>query len=419
MSPFTTSEEETTSGEEVAPLTGGGPKDALVHATSKSRALRVITVVAGVAFGFVYLGRSAFVSSGSASDDPYLQADYSLELKHVFEDAADQEYTPPPLPTCVCQGWHGESDGYHGGASADDAEACQRPWGGRYSPCEKPLGNGRCRWGAMKCSQARASATPAPRETAALSERRADSALATALNDSLPCLCVFDVDRTLTARQWSNHGACPNAEGVHGAWDNAYGKGELTLSAAAAKGLSNSSCSKCYVGICSHGVAGNWKEKQVLVDRVLDTAPYKALAAEHPDAKKWSWGIHIPQKSPIVIAVPDRSKQWAVEGILHWYWMKNVSIPRERVWMFDDRQDNADNFAGTGMHSRQISCPSRDWGRGGVVGNCGISQAEIELLPGNYNCHRPPTDGDRRRGRIVEEPESTPEDGSAPSPVIV
>lgn len=45
------------------------------------------------------------------------------------------------------------------------------------------------------------------------------------------CLCVFDVDRTLTGKQGLAEGSqCPANRLVEGVWDSAYGGGTLTLS---------------------------------------------------------------------------------------------------------------------------------------------------------------------------------------------
>lgn len=215
-----------------------------------------------------------------------------------------------------------------------------------------------------------------------------------------PCLCVFDIDRTLTAKQytfkkgWNGQQQCEGTSPVYGAWDNGYGSGTLTLSQAAAQGgLANTSCSKCFVGICSHGSAGNWQEKNAIANLVLNTSSFEALARDNPDARTWNYGAHIPAKSPLAIGVPDRLKQWSVEGILAWYWSKGVKVRRERVWFFDDRPDNVKFFEGTNINSRQISCASRDSHiQRGIVGFCGARQSEITRIPGNFDCQHLPQD---------------------------
>eukprot|EP00972_Heterocapsa_arctica_P073898 10909204-Heterocapsa_arctica.AAC.1 len=47
----------------------------------------------------------------------------------------------------------------------------------------------------------------------------------------LACLCVFDVDRTLTGKQHAGSGECPRNQEVPEISDDAYGGGTLHLSA--------------------------------------------------------------------------------------------------------------------------------------------------------------------------------------------
>ena len=47
-----------------------------------------------------------------------------------------------------------------------------------------------------------------------------------------PCLCVFDIDRTLTGQQGAGS-RCPLNKEIPDVWDSAYGGGRLSLSAAA------------------------------------------------------------------------------------------------------------------------------------------------------------------------------------------
>jgi len=141
----------------------------------------------------------------------------------------------------------------------------------------------------------------------------------------------------------------------------------------------------CYLGIVSYGGAGDNKEKQILANDVLNSDVYQELAARHPDAKQFTRGIHVPARSPLVLHAPDRRKQWAVEGILAWYWSKSVKIPRERVWHFDDRADNALYFEGTDFNAHQISCKSRDRG---MIGSCGATKDEFVLNKGVSVCQR-------------------------------
>eukprot|EP00401_Gymnodinium_catenatum_P039585 CAMPEP_0117483020 /NCGR_PEP_ID=MMETSP0784-20121206/13722_1 /TAXON_ID=39447 /ORGANISM="" /LENGTH=430 /DNA_ID=CAMNT_0005277539 /DNA_START=32 /DNA_END=1324 /DNA_ORIENTATION=- len=333
-----------------------------------------------------------FGMTADQADDVNELSDKAIEHDIHFDDFALASFNMPP-PRCRCKGWHGATDAYHGGAAAADGELCMGPWGGPYSPCMRVDKHGRCPRGTMKCTtDVHPSPEPAPlaNMTGKVGgDNEADE------EDAAPCLCTFDNDRTLTAKQnsnkndWRGRQQCPGTVAVPGAWDNAFGHGTLTLSPVGAGGLAQTACGGCYVGIASYGNAGNWREKHALAAKVLDTRPYQELAANHSDARTWTYGIHIPSSSPLVVYAHDRMKQWAVEGILAWYWSKGVKIQRNRVWHYDDRADNAAFFAGTGFNARQISCRSRDSRQRGV-GYCGATPDEITRVPGVYSCKHPP-----------------------------
>merc|ERR1712192_12976 len=224
-----------------------------------------------------------------------------------------------PLPECACKGRLGLADAYQDGATPDDDELCMMPWGGRYSSCSPLYGNGRCQDGAKKCKVHKSTNDAAVDGDAQFE------------GGQEPCLCIFDIDRTLTAKQFTfkrdpmtQKQKCPGSKPVWGAWDNAYGVGTLTLSALGSGGIAQTACGICYMGVCSRGSAGNSEEKRIIAEQVLNTAPFRALLANQSDAKLWTYGLHIPAKSPLVLRAGDRRKQWAVEGILAWYWSKGI-----------------------------------------------------------------------------------------------
>merc|ERR1712048_1308392 len=64
-------------------------------------------------------------------------------------------------------------------------------------------------------------------------------------NSDFPCLCVFDIDRTLTGKQEQTDD-CPRNKLVDGVLDFAYGYGSLTLSALAVAGINTTFCGSCY-----------------------------------------------------------------------------------------------------------------------------------------------------------------------------
>lgn len=200
-----------------------------------------------------------------------------------------------------------------------------------------------------------------------------------------PCLCVFDIDRTLTGRQ-SDLNTCPGNKVVQGVWDTAYGGGWLTLSQAA-QTLDQTFCNRCYLGIVSHGTASGdgSAERSYLLDNVLVSRPFSRLAAANPQATYWSASGEVV--SPLVLGWPDGLKQNAVGGIVEWYAKLGINIPAAKVYFFGDRTENIPPFQGTGYNAREISCQSRDYSIGnGIVGLCGATTAEIQKFSGVKLC---------------------------------
>merc|ERR1712205_185623 len=66
-------------------------------------------------------------------------------------------------------------------------------------------------------------------------------------SSSRPCLCIFDVDRTLTGKQ-GTAADCPSDLEVPGVPDDAYSRGTLRLSVAAEQ-LNQTFCAQCYLGV--------------------------------------------------------------------------------------------------------------------------------------------------------------------------
>lgn len=205
--------------------------------------------------------------------------------------------------------------------------------------------------------------------------------------DQEPCLCVFDIDRTLTAKQGTADGACPNTRAVDGITDWAYGGGTFTLSALSALGVNSTFCGGCYLGLCSAGDAGgeDSTERAYLVDHVLVSEPYKELSQSVPSATGWSSGFHV--SAPLVVSRRDRTKQFAVFGIMAWYQQQNITINATRTFFFGDRTENIEAFRHMGLNAREVSCASRDLSIGdGMVGLCGATPDEIEDRKGVFTC---------------------------------
>jgi len=204
--------------------------------------------------------------------------------------------------------------------------------------------------------------------------------LASALSN--PCLCIFDVDRTLTGKQWESFGnECSGNKEVTGVDDDAYGRGTLTLSVAG-QHLNETFCHECYYGIVSAGIASGPRshERDSLV---------QLLHGPHAPANEWDDNCGIPVKAPLVLGCQDGTKQNAVRSIVEYYATIHPDSPKfadNDVHFFDDRESNVAPFNGTGFNAHQISCASRDpapfsrtvhGSHQGAVGFCGATLNEI------------------------------------------
>mmetsp|Transcript_108319 Transcript_108319/g.305384 ORF Transcript_108319/g.305384 Transcript_108319/m.305384 type:complete len:479 (-) Transcript_108319:156-1592(-) len=318
---------------------------------------------------------------------------------HGDADAAfaNSVVEPLPPPTCRCWGKMGPVDAYQGGARRTDKVLCMSPWGepSGQQHCYPPSEAGTCRKTAKRCDNSPAAAGRS--RTRGGNVRGADGhGGGGAAAPRGPCLCAFDIDRTLTSKQGDH---CAKTRPLSDSFDAAFGGGPFTLSALAASGVASTPCGACYVGIVSQGSAkGSTQKNRKTLVQAISTEPFRELAATHHDATRWSTGsLTWPAKqlgygpghvrSPLVVRQGNAKKQWAVEGILEWYASKGVHIARSNVWFFDDRADNVLFFNGTGMNARQISCGSRDAHRR-KVGFCGAKPKEIELTPGVVTCMR-------------------------------
>lgn len=193
------------------------------------------------------------------------------------------------------------------------------------------------------------------------------------------CLCVFDVDRTLTGKQ-GQAGQCAGNEEISGVQDTAYTGGTLVLSQVG-KSLEGTFCQSkgCFLGIVSAGSASGpkSKERDTLVQR-LSANGGKVASTEwsgpsgEGGAPASCEGAQIT--SSLVLGCVDGTKQFAVTSIVGWLESRqHVSIAPADVHMFDDRENNISPFKGTGYNALQISCTSR----AGEIGLCGAVPGEI------------------------------------------
>mmetsp|Transcript_102478 Transcript_102478/g.182048 ORF Transcript_102478/g.182048 Transcript_102478/m.182048 type:complete len:299 (+) Transcript_102478:66-962(+) len=207
------------------------------------------------------------------------------------------------------------------------------------------------------------------------------------------CLCMFDIDRTLTAKQ-GQAGECPGSQELPGIWDAGYGGGTATLSAFAAAGVNASFCKGCYLGICSagtgSGIGSSWNN--YILDSIMRNSVQDRFTALAPGVKSYFWGVYdaspISVTSPYVLHQGDGEKQNAVEQVRQWYKSSfNISIEKSNVHFYDDRTNNIPPFATLDLPAKQISCTSRDWSvDNGIIGLCGAQLDEIIKVEDNQPC---------------------------------
>uniref|UniRef100_A0A7S0AUE0 Uncharacterized protein n=1 Tax=Pyrodinium bahamense TaxID=73915 RepID=A0A7S0AUE0_9DINO len=188
------------------------------------------------------------------------------------------------------------------------------------------------------------------------------------------CLCIFDMDRTLTCKQrWAKN--CPGTKEVPGAYDTAYGGGPLVLSDLAHH-LGETFCSACYRGVVSAGMAsGQGSEMRSSVLDMLGGINWTLSD---------TWSHPAPHvTSMLVVGAPDKKKQDTVRDMVRWLQEhKGVTIEDRRVHFFDDNDFNVPPFEDVGFNARQISCGSRD----GKVGLCGGLAREVVEELGVQSC---------------------------------
>lgn len=191
------------------------------------------------------------------------------------------------------------------------------------------------------------------------------------------CLCIFDVDRTLTGIQGDiNH--CPNNSIQDGVQDPAYEGGQLTLSVLMKK-LQTTFCGACYIGTISAGVVSG-PTRQVLHQH-LSVVPGKL------PTDMWSQGGCTATDSPLIVSCTDGQKQLAVPQIIHWYKdYAHANVADSQVYFFDDSPYNVEPFRGTPYNARQVSCRTRDAGHSGIIGFCGPDLDEIQPTQGVVMC---------------------------------
>lgn len=188
------------------------------------------------------------------------------------------------------------------------------------------------------------------------------------------CICIFDVDRTLTAKQGIDQiQQCTGVQNHSDIVDFAYDGGTLIQSEMAVQ-LRDSFCGQCYFGIVSAGTAsGPDSANRALVD---------TLVAEQYNVGGWVDDCPSPVDGTKVTACGEGAKQHAVADILTWLSGQGITIADENVHFFDDKQNNIEGFVDGPYNAHQISCESRD----GHRGKCGGTFAELVNDAGQIFC---------------------------------
>lgn len=190
------------------------------------------------------------------------------------------------------------------------------------------------------------------------------------------CLCVWDVDRTLTAKQgWQDR--CPGTKHYPQIRDYAYNGGTLILSELA-QTINQTFCGQCYFGVVSAGTAsGPNSPNRDLIDSLVDPKL---------NVGDWVDGCPIPTWGTKVLCCDEGLyKKQAITDIVQWLAGNGIRIAVEKVHFFDDKVNNI-KAMGEGpppyYNSHQVSCGVRDGSRGG----CGGVISEVQDTPGQNLC---------------------------------
>jgi hypothetical protein len=200
----------------------------------------------------------------------------------------------------------------------------------------------------------------------------------------LPCLCLFDVDRTLTGKQNDVH-HCHNNKVTTSIHDPGFGGGPFTASQLALN-LDKTFCVNCYAGLISHGSGGGSKMRSHLVN-LLNNKKQTHLRVKN------IWDKVVSVKGPLVSHVENAKKHYVATTIRDWYksHMK-IDIADTHTHFFDDKGANVEEFKdqskGYRYNAHQVSCKSRDNSEvhDDHIGWCGGTVAECVKDSGVHVC---------------------------------
>lgn len=227
------------------------------------------------------------------------------------------------------------------------------------------------------------------------------AALAKSSSSKPPCLCVFDVDRTLTALQGT--GATPNGDGTcplgrtfPNIGDRAYSKKAepLTLSDLALN-MAKTWCGEhCHLGIISAGKmpAGlDAEHKQLAYQLSADNGNAKMPRA---NSLRWADASGSQGAAPFLHSAVGTAKFRSVPLIQSYYKQTaKATILDEQVYFYDDIEENVQSWGAAGVkyQAHQISCDSRatdpQTGQKYALGKCGGTVSELSQLKFKKGCN--------------------------------
>jgi hypothetical protein len=236
-------------------------------------------------------------------------------------------------------------------------------------------------------------------------------AFAEQANKPPTCLCVFDVERTLTGKQ-EELDKCPaNYQAKPAVTDTSYTgaayqspKGrDLTLSEVGIK-IHETFCKDCYVGLVA---STHVMEKDVrgkledhLNDKQLNLGKTKWLTTTDncmdfanlvDDTNQNVPDVSNAKMYPAIVGVSDGMKEQCVKVLVDYFRQTgmghafNPDLADEEVYFFDDKTENVQPFKNTFYNAHQVSCGDRDEDNS-AIGLCGAKTKEIVNTKGVTTC---------------------------------
>jgi len=214
-------------------------------------------------------------------------------------------------------------------------------------------------------------------------------------NEDTPrhCLCVFDIDRTLTAKQgWAEKCKDHHVTELIGIPDMAYAQGTM-IASELAQSMGASFCGKCFHGIVTAGVASGpgSPERDHIMEFIGGAARTRSTI--------WQDIKFQPQtdiQSSLVVRAKDGNKQDSVRKMVQWWrTVQKIDIDDRDVYFFDDMAENVKPFEGTGFNAFQVSCVVRGPAEAlpgaydGKIGGCGGTLTELTEKKGVHLCPKP------------------------------